>query len=137
MTTNLAPGNRLTSAAGAPETLFAKHPEMVIPNGLVFDAAGQLYVTDSAAGAVFVVSRAGEVQKWLTDALLTGGKDSCGAGKGVVVPFDIGANGVAIKDGALYVTNTDKGSIVRIPIQSNGAAGAPSLFAGPSCDDLN
>jgi hypothetical protein len=35
------------------------------------------------------------------------------------------------------VTNTDRGSLVRIPIQSDGTAGAPSEIAGPSCADLN
>jgi sugar lactone lactonase YvrE len=122
---------------GAPATLYAKHPEMLFPNGLVFDETGQLYVTDSAAGAVFRVSPTGEVTKWAAGPLLTGGKDGCGAGNGVGVPFDIGANGIVIDNGAVVVTNTDRGSLVRIQIQSDGSAGPPTAIAGPSCADLN
>ena len=125
------------TGAGAPATLFAKHAEMAFPNGLLFDDAGQLYVTDSAAGAVFRISPTGDVSKWLANDVLVGGKDSCGVGKGVGVPFDIGANGIVRSGDSLYVTNTDKGSIVRIPIQADGSAGSPVPFAGPSCDDLS
>ncbi|HEX4423164.1 MAG TPA: hypothetical protein VH165_34870 [Kofleriaceae bacterium] len=122
---------------GGPATVFAKHPEMVFPNGMVFDDAGQMYITDSAAGAVFRVSAVGEVTKWVSGPTLTGGKDGCGAGNGVGVPFDIGANGIVIDDGAVIVTNTDHGSLVRIPIQADGSAGTPAEIAGPSCADLN
>jgi hypothetical protein len=121
---------------GASATLFAKHADMVFPNGLAFDDAGELYVTDSAAGAVFRVSPTGDVTKWVTSPLLTGDKDGCGS-NGVGVPFDIGANGIVIDHGAVVVTNTDRGSLVRIAIQPDGAAGTPSLIAGPSCADLN
>ncbi|HET7504079.1 MAG TPA: SMP-30/gluconolactonase/LRE family protein [Kofleriaceae bacterium] len=122
---------------GGPAALFAKHPEMVFPNGMVFDDAGQMYITDSAAGAVFRASAAGAVTKWASGPALVGGKDSCGAGNGVGVPFDVGANGIAIDDGALIVTNTDHGALVRIPIQADGSAGAPAEIAGPSCAELN
>jgi sugar lactone lactonase YvrE len=122
---------------GGAATVFAKHPEMLFPNGMVFDDAGRMYVTDSAAGAVFRVSPTGEVTKWASGPALAGGKDGCGAGKGVGVPFDIGANGIAFNDGALIVTNTDRGALVRIPIQADGSSGTIADIAGPSCDDLN
>jgi sugar lactone lactonase YvrE len=125
------------SAAGAPAALFAKHPDMAFPNGLAFDDSNRLYVTDSAAGAVFRVSPAGEVTRWAAGALLTGGKDGCGAGNGVGVPFDIGANGIVVESDAVIVSNTDKGALVRIPIEADGSAGTPSPLAGPSCADLN
>ncbi|HWZ90650.1 MAG TPA: hypothetical protein VNW92_17440 [Polyangiaceae bacterium] len=123
-------------AAGA-AVLFAKHPEMAFPNGLLFDDAGRLYVTDSAAGAIFRVDPTGDVSKWLASDLLVGGKDSCGAGNGVGVPFDIGANGIVSSGGSLYITNTDKATIVRIPIAADGSAGTPVMFVGPSCADLS
>jgi hypothetical protein len=122
---------------GAPATLYAKHAEMAFPNGLAFDAGGTLYVTDSAAGAIFRVSTTGEATKWASDGLLLGGKDGCGAGQGVGVPFDIGANGVAVTSDALYVTNTDKGTVLRIPVGRDGNAGAVAVVAGPSCAELN
>jgi NADPH:quinone reductase-like Zn-dependent oxidoreductase len=121
---------------GARAKLFAKHAEMAFPNGLAVDAAGRMFVTDSAAGAIFRISRAGEVSKWAGGPLLSGSKDFCGPGRGVGVPFDIGANGIAIKDGAVYVTNTDKAPIVRVPVTADGAAGEPQAFAGPSCENL-
>jgi DNA-binding beta-propeller fold protein YncE len=122
---------------GKPATLFAKHAEMAFPNGLAFDQAGQLYVADSAAGAVFRATPSGDVAKWAADPLLAGGKDSCGPEGGVGVPFDIGANGIVVNGGAIYVTNTDKGTVVRIPVLADGSSGAPALFAGPSCADLS
>jgi sugar lactone lactonase YvrE len=124
------------AAAGAPATLFASHPEMAFPNGMAFADDGQLYVTDSAAGAVFRISPAGEVSKWVSDPLLTGNKDFCGPGMGVGVPFDIGANGIIVDGDALFVTNSDRATIVRIPIAPDGTAGAPRVFAGSSCAEL-
>jgi hypothetical protein len=126
-----------TSAAGAAATLFASHPEMAFPNGLAFADDGQLYVTDSAAGAVFRIAPDGAVSKWLADPLLAGGKDFCGEGHGVGVPFDIGANGIAIDGDTIYVTNTDRASIVRIPIAADGSAGTPSALVASSCDALS
>jgi sugar lactone lactonase YvrE len=134
---DVQPGIYRATTAGAPATLFAKDPGMVFPNGLQFDEAGQLYVTDSAAGAVFRISPAGVVTRWASDPLLSGGKDSCGAGKGVGVPFDIGANGIVKKGDAFYVTNTDKATVLRIPVQADGTAGAPTVFAGPDCAQLS
>ncbi|HTE50156.1 MAG TPA: SMP-30/gluconolactonase/LRE family protein [Kofleriaceae bacterium] len=125
------------TGAGGPAQLFAKHDEMAFPNGMAFDDAGQMYVTDSAAGAIFRVSTTGEVTRWLADPLLTGGKDSCGAGNGVGVPFDIGANGIVIDGETMFVTNTDRAQVVRIQIQKDGGAGAPRLLVPPSCDELS
>ncbi|HEY0191788.1 MAG TPA: hypothetical protein VGC42_11755 [Kofleriaceae bacterium] len=122
---------------GGAATLFAKHAEMVFPNGMVFDDAGQMYITDSAAGAVFRVSTSGEVTKWASGPLLAGGKDGCGPGKGVGVPFDIGANGIVLDGGAIVVTNTDQGSLIKIPINADGSAGTAATFAGPDCAALN
>jgi sugar lactone lactonase YvrE len=124
------------TARGKPATLFAKHPEMAFPNGLAFDEKGQVYVADSAAGAVFRLSSSGDATKWSAGPLLAGNKEYCGPGKGIGVPFDIGANGVALKDGAVYVTNSDKASIVRIPIRADGSSGEAEVFAGPNCDEL-
>jgi sugar lactone lactonase YvrE len=130
------PGVYRVTTAGTPATLFAKHPDMVFPNGFAFDDGGQMYVTDSAAGAIFRISPSGDVTKWLSDPLLTGAKDTCGP-NAVGVPFNIGANGIVLKQGAFYVSNTDRATVVRIPVSADGSAGAPSLFAGPSCADLS
>jgi len=129
-------GIYLVGSAGQPATLFAKHPQMAFPNGIVADSTGSLFVTDSAAGAVFRISQSGEVEQWASGELLRGNKDYCGPGKGVGVPFDIGANGIALKDAAIYVTNTDKASIARIPIQEGGKAGEIQTFVASDCAKL-
>ena len=41
----------------------------------------------------------------------------------------MGANGITFRQGSLYVTSYDQGTIVRIPVRRNGAAGAPTVLA--------
>ena len=55
------------------------------------------------------------------------------------LPLNIGANGIAFdKNGtSLFVSNTDRASIIRIPIMKDGSAGKPELFVGPDCKNLN
>ncbi len=36
----------------------------------------------------------------------------------------------------LFVTNSDRASIIRIPIEANNSAGEPEVFIGPDCQDL-
>jgi SMP-30/Gluconolactonase/LRE-like region len=130
---SVQPGVYRVSGAGGDATLFAKDPKMVFPNGLVFDSAGELYVTDSAAGAIFKIARSGAVTAWASSALLAGDPVQCG---GSGNPFPIGANGLAERGGAFFATNTDKGSIVRVAINPDGSAGAPVLAVGPDCAAL-
>lgn len=128
---SVQPGVYRIVKGGAPE-LFAKDAGMVFPNGLAFDDDDRMYITDSAAGAVFRVERDGKVTKWLADPLLAGAKDACGEG-GVGVPFDIGVNGIAIDGDKVFLTNTDHGQVVQVKIQKDGSAGAPSLLVQPDC----
>jgi len=120
-------------AAGGAGTLFAKDATMTVPNGLVFDKDGALFVTDSAAGSIFKINTAGAVTKWLTDPLLTGDVASkCSSG----LSFPLGANGIALSNGAFYVANTDKASVAKIPVMADGTAGAASAFAASDCAAL-
>lgn len=41
----------------------------------------------------------------------------------------LGANGAKVHDGALWVTNLDKGTLVRIPIRPGSRAGVPRVKA--------
>ncbi len=92
---------------------------IVFPNSLAFDKRGNLYVTDSRFGAVWRVPKGGgDTELWIQDDLLEG--------NGSLGVF-IGANGIVYRHGTLYVANTEKGSIVRIPIEKGGGAGAPAL----------
>lgn len=117
-------------AAGGAGTLFAKDATMTVPNGLAFDAAGALFVTDSASGVIFKINTAGVATKWATDALLAGDTASkCASSLG----FPLGANGIALSKGAFYVANTDKASVVKIPVMADGTAGTASAFAASDC----
>lgn len=89
-------------------------------NDITFDAAGNVYVSDSFQGIVWTTGPAGgEATVWKEDALLrtTG-----------VPPF--GANGLRFDRAgtALFVANTGSDTVVRIPVVG-GAAGDASVFA--------
>ncbi len=104
--------------------------EIFFANGLAFDDAGTLYVTESVSrgpsglgqGGIWRIPRGGEAELCLRDALLTG----TGVLKQLV---PIGANGIAYYHGILYVTNTEKGTVLRIPVRPDGSVGLPELWA--------
>lgn len=94
-------------------------------NDLVIDGAGNVYVTDSGTNIIHKIDPAGNVQNWSADPLL----------KPRATPSfhpnqTIGCNGIAFgPDGAIYVSVTQPGRIVRIPINSNGSAGPAQIVA--------
>lgn len=92
------------------------------PNALAFDAAGNVYISDSSQATIWRTSRAGGTPSpWVADPLL---------GTTGVPPF--GANGLAFNGNAssLFVANTGNDTIVRIPLPNgpNGTPGAPEVF---------
>jgi sugar lactone lactonase YvrE len=100
-------------------------------NGLVFDDRGDLYITESVSmlspttpgpGGIWRIRRGGEVELCLRDALLSG--------TGVLGnPVPIGANGIGYSRGHLFVTNTEKGTVLWIPIWRDGSLGLPQVWA--------
>lgn len=63
---------------------------------------------------------------WLHDATLAGTGD-------FAPPFPIGANGIAIRHNTVYVTNTEKASLVMFPVLPDGSPGTPHVLAqGPA-----
>jgi sugar lactone lactonase YvrE len=126
---------RLSSGGTGHADLFASHTNMTFPNDLLFDHQGRHFVSDST-GTLFTVQPNGKVVKWLTDPLLKGDRNFCPPAE---LPLDIGANGIAFdKNGtSLFVVNTDRASIIRVPIMKDGSAGKPELFVGPDCKNLN
>jgi hypothetical protein len=96
---------------GTPERIAAL-PADSLPNGLALDKpSGLLYVADSVLGTVWrVPTTGGAPTKWATAPELK------------AVGF-LGANGIKIHKGAAWVSNLDKGTVLRIPITRHGAAG--------------
>jgi len=91
-------------------------------NALTFDQAGNGYVSDSFKGAIYQVPpHGGGFTVWKSDPLL-------GPGTGLTPPF--GANGVEFSNDrkTLFVANTAFHQIIQIAVNSDGSAGAASIF---------
>lgn len=127
---------RLPPGGAGKATLFASDKNMTFPNDLLFGRRGQLFVSDSSSGSIFVIEPSGIVRTWLSDPLLKGDRNFCPPAQ---LPINIGANGIAFdRNGtSLFVLNTDRASIIRVPIMKDGSAGKPGLFVGPDCKNLN
>jgi hypothetical protein len=104
-------------------------PDVKVINGLALDRGEDaLYVTDSTSGTVWKASlRSGTASIWAQGAKLE--------------PLNnpgFGANGIKVHDGAVWVSNTDQGTLMRIPIDSHGTAGVVTTVAQglPAIDDF-
>ena len=95
-----------------------------LPNAIAFDADGNAYVTDTIAGAVWRVPPGGAAEQWLQHPLLEGDGS-------IGFPFPLGANGIDVDEagGTVYVAVLEKGTVVTIPIEDDGSAGAPAVHA--------
>jgi len=99
-----------------------------LSNGLALDErAGELYVADSVLGTVWRAPLGGGTPvAWVSDPALR------------PAGF-LGADGIKVHNGAVWVSNLDKGTIMRIPIRRDGTAGTLrtviSGLTGP--DDFN
>lgn len=101
----------------APQRIAAL-PANGLPNGLALDKhSKQLYITDSVLGTVWTVP-------------LTGGTPTAwSTAPELAATGFLGANGAKVRGGALWVTNLDKGTLLRIPIRSGNRAGKPKIKA--------
>ena len=93
-------------------------PTDAFPNAIAFRGRS-MFVTDSFGGAVWRIRR-GHVRTWVQDDILLGDTS---------MDLPIGANGLAFLGRYLYVSNTQRGRIVRIPVEPGGRAGSPVLLA--------
>jgi sugar lactone lactonase YvrE len=97
---------------------------ITFPNSLAFDERGNVYVTDTILGAVWRIPPGGSAELWLQGDLLVGLNLP-----DLPFPFPLGSNGIAYRDGNIYVANTEKAHIVRIPVLTDGSAGDPEVVA--------
>ncbi|MFD9462455.1 hypothetical protein [Streptomyces sp. NPDC060027] len=97
---------------GEPRRIAAL-PADGLPNGLALDPRTRtLYVADSARGTVWSLPiTGGTPTAWSTAPEL--------AATGF-----LGANGLKVHKGAVWVTNLDRGTVLRIPIRQDGRAGS-------------
>jgi len=122
--------NPLTGASSVFMTVTGDNPGL---DGLTFDSAGNLYVTDAHEGIIWKVGPDGGAgEAWVKSPLL----------KPTRPPPPIGANGLAFnsRETALFVANTANDTIVRIPVSGSPLEpGTPEVFvnrAGGGPDGL-
>lgn len=101
---------RIPPCGGTPVQVAAL-PTVTFLNGLAQDPRdGTLYATDTDSGTVWRVSpHGGSASVWASDGP--------------------GANGVKVHGGAVWVSNTGNGTILRFPIGPHGAAGPATVWA--------
>ena len=92
-------------------------------NGVTLDKRGNVYVTDTARGAVWrVPADGGTAHVWFESQLIQGtGAFQFG--------FPLGANGIAYRQNEVVVGNTEGARLVRIAIEPDGSAGSVSVLA--------
>ena len=107
---------------GGAERLWGSENIVGGANGIAFDKHNNLFVSDSGLGAIWMIPAdgTGPAFIWSDDESLFG----------CPFPDDVGANGVAIWKSSVYVANTGKGLLVRIPILDDGSAGTAEVVAG-------
>lgn len=110
---------RFDPETGSAERL-AGTEEVALANDVAFGADGTLYISDTMTGGVWRVVEGGSAEPWLVDPLL-GGTGDAGFG------FPIGANGIDVHDGTVYVGVSETAQLVTIPIGDDGSAGEATM----------
>ncbi|WP_211275604.1 hypothetical protein [Actinoplanes rectilineatus] len=107
-----------TFTEGGRPRLLAALPADGLPNGMTRDpSTGLLYVTDSVKGTVYTVSPKGRVRTVSSDPAL--------AADGL-----LGVNGIKIHNHAVYASNLDEGTILRLPFGAKGLGPARVVATG-------
>ena len=107
---------RIPGAGGTPAQI-AELPPDGLPNGLALDERhGILFAADSALGTVWRVPvSGGKATAWARGTEL----------RPLAVPHGsgYGANGVKVQRDAVWVSNSDRGTLLRFPVGPDGSAG--------------
>ncbi|MER5309268.1 hypothetical protein ABT034_15940 [Streptomyces sp. NPDC002773] len=108
---------RIPPGGGVPVQIV-RLPADGFPNGIAFDEeCDTLYVADSVRGTVWSAPREGGTPTaWATGTELR----PLPAPEG----FGVGANGIKVHNGAVWVSNTDRKTLLRIPVRDDKSAGA-------------
>jgi hypothetical protein len=87
---------------------IAALPADGLPNGLALDSrTGVFYITDSVLGTISTVPlRGGRVTVW-------------SAAPELAAAGFLGVNGVKVRGGAVWATNLDQGTLIRIPLRGD------------------
>jgi sugar lactone lactonase YvrE len=103
-------------------TRLAALPTSAFPNGIQFDDQGNLLIADSDLGTIWRLSPGSSTASvWAQSPLL----DPTGAAyMGFPLP---GANGLQLRNGVVFVSNTATNEILAIQIQPDGLAGAVTV----------
>ncbi|GAA2734204.1 hypothetical protein [Streptomyces nogalater] len=96
---------------GTPQRIAAL-PADGLPNGLALDRHEDLlYIADSVLGTVWRVPvTGGTPTRWAT-------------GPALAATGFLGANGIKVHHGAVWVSNLDQGTVLRVPVTRQGKAG--------------
>ncbi|MGW8779012.1 SMP-30/gluconolactonase/LRE family protein [Streptomyces sp. NPDC055796] len=103
---------------GGTAVQIAQLPADSLPNGLALDEKrGVFYVADSARGLVWRVPlKGGTATIWAAGSVLQPLGESVG--------YEAGANGIKLHGDAVWVSNTDRWTLLRIPVRRDGTAGS-------------
>ncbi|MFY1632288.1 hypothetical protein ACN27F_03210 [Solwaraspora sp. WMMB335] len=101
-----------------PPRLVVPLPADTMPNALVIDRTRDRFlITDSTGGRIW-------------QAPLRGGRASVWSADSALAPSGFfGANGMKIHNGAVWASNSDRGTIVRIPVARGGGSGRAEVRA--------
>jgi sugar lactone lactonase YvrE len=117
-----SPGIYKFAPGGGAAALFSSATGMNFPNGLDFIGT-TLFVADST-GTVYAIDASGHASVWSADSLLAPDMAACDGG----IPLAIGANGIVHDANNVYVTNTNHGRIIKIPMAADGGAGVATAI---------
>lgn len=110
---HVAEDGTVTAKLAVPDSLFL--------NGFTPGKDGRAYTVDSLLGAIIEV----DTRRWTSRVLLQDARlTKCSDG-----PMPPGVNGIKLGDGCLYVTNTDRASILRAALHDDGRIGELEVIA--------